>query len=499
MRICQQSDVNKRFRLGRIFLKGFVLSTGVGFGYLHKHKMNVDQFDSKEITLEEIIEKVRTNLTLTCANSLHISEEETMIFDAHKTLLEDATFIEGIRTLLEEGHSLDQAILENGKNRAVSFINMEDQNLRHIAEDIMDITYQMLDVIHDKKNEKKLKEPVVFYAENILPSKLLNLIEKYKVSAILCKNNSELSHSAIIARAAQIPMISKVNLSLPDDTPLIVDADSNKITVNPDYEQLLITNARSRRNFVDFTHFPIEVKINAGSLKELLKINKTGRSIGLYRSEYLYLQKEKLPEDREVFLHVKTLFDSFTGTSFDYRLPDFGRDKLPSYLENHTGSNGISYLLEEKRILTQQIEAIKASGYRDNIRILLPYVQSEAQILEMKEMLKPFAFAVGAMIETYMETDILESIISKSAFINIGTNDLICSISGNERATYMTANAADMEKMFVYIEKICEIARQYGIKTCICGEIASSPKYKDRIISTKIDGISVSYFHILNK
>ncbi len=479
-------------------MKGKVLSDGVGFGYLYRYQCTDPKALPQAISLDQVIETVRKELELTCANSQHLSETESMIFDAHQTLLQDENFICGIRKHIADGMPLGNAILENGKEKALPFLQGKDPDLVHIAEDIMDITYQMLDVASAGKKQEKYKAPVVLYADDVLPSVLLHLLEETKVSAVLCRDNSDLSHSAIIARAAQIPMLSVSGFALPDGTPLIVDGENGCITDHPDYARLLEINTRTRRKSADFSNFPIEVRGNAGCPEEVEKISKSGKNIGLYRSEYFYLQKEKLPDDREVFLYLKTLTEDFKGEIFDYRLPDFGRDKLPACLNNPASENGIGFLLSEGRILKQQVDAVKACSPVKSLRILLPFVQNVIQINAVRTLLAPQNVPVGAMIETQMPDETLEEIISESAFISIGTNDLICSISGSERISYRMASERAMDQMFSYIAHVCQAAKQRGISVCICGEIASDPKYTEKLLQTGINAISVPYFHIFN-
>ena len=474
------------------------MSDGVGFGYLYRYQCTDPKVLPQAISLDQVIQTVRKDLELTCANSQHLSETESMIFDAHQTLLQDENFISGIRKRIADGMTIGNAILENGKEKALPFLQGKDPDLVHIAEDIMDITYQMLDVAGAGKKQEKYKAPVVLYADDVLPSVLLKLLEETKVSAVLCRDNSDLSHSAIIARAAQIPMMSVFGFDLPDGTPLIVDGENGCITDHPDYARLLEINTRIRRKSADFRDFPIEVRGNAGCPEELEKISKSGRNIGLYRSEYFYLQKEKLPGDREVFLYLQGLIQHFAGNIFDYRVPDFGRDKLPAYLSNPSSENGIGFLLSEERILKQQIDAVKACSPTKALRLLLPFVQNAKQVIAVRTLLAPQDVPVGAMIETQMADETLEEIISESAFISIGTNDLICSISGSERISYRTASESSMDQMFSYIDHVCQAAKQHGISVCICGEIASDPKYTEKLLQTGIDSISVPYFHIFN-
>ena len=480
--------------------KGKVLSKGVGYGYAYNFGYDTEIVEKKDITLEEIITIVKKELDTAFNDTENLSDEEAMIFDAHSTLLEDEEFIGGIKKLVDEGLSLSQAIMDNGKKHAFVFLNMKDKSLSHIAEDIMDITYQMCDVLKESSTNMQIKEPVVLCCDNIYPSNLLNFISNYKVAAILTRDTSELSHSVVIARAAQIPFVTGLDFDIKNKMPVIVNTDENEVIFNPNYQKMMEIKKSPKKSASKLTELPLEVKLNAGNIDEVLKISKACNSnIGLFRSEYYYLKNTEMPTDEEISEYVDQLFFSFNDRAIDYRLPDFGRDKLPCYLENNNQLSGIEFLLEEKNILKQQINAIKHAGNLKNKRILLSYVNNRSYVDMIKKELAELNINVGAMIESKLDNDVLESIIEASDFINIGTNDLICDFSGNDRISYINTDKADIIRMFEYIKVIAELAHVSGVKVCICGEIAADEEYFEEIVKSGVDSVSVSAFHILNK
>lgn len=480
--------------------KGIVLSRGVGYGYAYNFVYDSEVEVKKDITLDDVINIVKKELGDAFSDTENLSEDEAMIFDAHSTLLDDEEFIGGIRKLVNEGVSLTQAIMDNGKKNAFVFLNMEDKSLSHIAEDIMDITYQMVDVIKESTTNMQIKEPVVLCADNIYPSNLLNFISNYKVAAIITRETSELSHSAIIARGAQIPFVTGIDFEVKNKMPVIVNTDDDEIIFNPNYQKMMEIKNTPRQTKNPLSKLPVEIKLNAGDLDEVLKISKsTDSDIGLFRSEYFYLKTMTMPTDEEIMDYVDELFFSFNNRVLDYRLPDFGRDKLPAYMTNESSVNGIEYLLENNYVLEQQIKAIKNARNLDNKRILLSYVRNSDCIKVVKDALTPLGLSVGSMIECKLENQILEDIAANSDFINIGTNDLICDFNGNDRISYVNTDKADIISMFEYIRNVVDIAHNKGVKVCICGEIAADKEYFEQIVKSGVDSVSVSAFHILNK
>lgn len=481
-------------------VKGKVLSKGIGYGYAYNFSYNEIVEEKKEISLQDILDTVKKELQNTYEDTENISEEEAMIFEAHMTLLEDCTFIEGIEALVNDGMPLSRAIMENGKKNAFVFMNMEDKALSHIAEDIMDISYQMVDVLKESTSQMKVKEPVVICCENIYPSSLLNFISHYKVAAIISKETSDLSHSAIIARASQIPFITGVETDVKDKLPVIVNGDENEIYFNPNYQKMMEIKKAPEKKTSKYADLSIEIKANAGALDDVLKVSKaTNASIGLFRSEYFYLKAHEMPTYEQVQDYMDEIFFGFNDREMDYRLPDFGRDKSPDYINNDASYNGMEFLLSNMEILKQQIMAFKNSKNRVNKRILLPYVQNRDEITAIREMIDDTDICIGSMIESGFDDSLLEEIISLSDFVNIGTNDLITYFSGNDRLSYLDTDEEHIIEMFEYIKKVADIAHKSGLKVCICGEIASDEDYIEKIVESGVDSISVSAFHILNK
>lgn len=477
-----------------------VLSKGVGYGYAYNFEYDVDIAEKKDVSLEEVIDIVKNELDTAYSDTEDISEDEAMIFDAHSTLLEDVEFIGGIKRLVEEGKSLSQAIMENGKKQAFVFLNMEDKSLSHIAEDIMDITYQMADVLKEMTTNVHIKEPVVLCADNIYPSTLLNFISNYKLAAVVTRDTSELSHSAIIARSAGIPFVTGLDFDVKNKMPVIVNTYENEVLFNPNYQKMMAIKNTPKQTEKALEKMPLQIKLNAGNLEEVLKISKSSEAdIGLFRSEYYYLKSSAMPTDEEIIDFVDELFFSFNNRTLDYRLPDFGRDKLPAYLRNDEDLNGIEYLLSENTILSQQIKAIKNARNPLNKRVLLSYVKSKEAIEAVKKELEPLNISVGSMIECKLEKDIIKDIISESDFINIGTNDLITDFSGNDRISYINTDKEAISQMFDYIKEVADLAHELDTKVCICGEIAADEDYYEQIVNSGVDSVSVAAFHILNK
>lgn len=477
-----------------------MLSGGVGYGYAYNFGYDTEPVVKKDVTLDEIIARVKSELDIAFNDTENLSDEEAMIFDAHSTLLEDVEFIGGIKRLVDDGMSLAQAIMENGKNHAKIFLNMEDKSLSHIAEDIMDITYQMADVLRESTTNMQIKEPVVLICDNIYPSNLLNFISNYKVAAILTKETAELSHSVIIARGANIPFITGVCSDVKNKMPVIVNADENEVIFNPNYQKMMEIKNTPKKDKASVNRFPVTLKLNAGYLNEILADSKTkDLDVGLFRSEYFYLQSPKMPEDDAVSDFISRVFSGCNNRVIDYRLPDFGRDKLPLYLDNKSDISGMEYLIENDSILKQQIRILKSVDMSKNIRILLPYVKDISHIDIIKNAFEGMDVSIGCMVECVLEDEKLQEIIDNCDFINLGTNDLICDLSHNDRITYINSDKEYIDSMFEYIKKISDLAHKKNSKVCICGEIASDEKYFEQIVKSGVDSVSVSAFHIFNK
>ena len=462
--------------------------------------------------------------------SQRLAEGASLIFTAHLMILKDKRFTRKMEKLIQDGMSVPSAV----KAVAGHYINLyESSSYGHIkekADDVKDLAVRILKNLAGQNQDNwSLNESRIVVARELYPSDVLRLASEDTKGIILIRGGLT-SHVAIIARSLQIPMII-VNrselLQLPDNTPLMLDAESGMVYIHPSQQaieefksrnqSLLDTQVLSRHMPpVTYTRDGIRIRLlaNINLLNDLAIAEKLkAEGIGLYRSEFPFLIRSAVPSEEEQFHIYKRLFDEMAGKEVTIRLLDIGGDKLPAYSNGATESNpalglkGMRFLFRHRNLLNQQLRAIlRAAVDAEKPQILLPMITSLDDILKARQMVyncrleldreniphhrKPL---IGALLELPCVVDIMDDLAAEADFLSIGTNDFIQYMLAVDRTNEKVAEHYRPYHPAVVrsLSKIVGAARRQDAEISVCGELAHDPQFIPFLLGIGIRTLSV--------
>jgi len=496
-----------------------------------RHFIRKSDFDCEIERFNAAIQKSREELIRVRDLVLdHLDENHAQIIDAQLMAIQDEEMIKAVQDLVHrEQKNVTWAYYEVMNVYEELLLKTYDQYFKERTTDLRDIKKR---VLHHLSNEKDILQPEINVAsiivtEKISPSDLIH-IDHRQALGIITRYGSVDSHAGILARAFRVPYISNIsNLEeLVSYSEIILDADNEVILLDVSNEikaefaprirdfQILreqIINRKVVKKTKD--NVPYEIFINAGFVDEVKAINpKLVQGIGLFRTEFLCLKRNTIPDEEEQYEAYQTILKQMTKLPVVFRVFDFGRDKLMLMLdleviqEDHIFDEwgGIGFLLENPVILRNQLRALLRASVNGNTQIMLPLVMSINDVLQTKTMLEEIkeelkqaniAFSedvkLGAMIETSSILEELDELAQHVDFFSIGTNDLALYLIGSGRTVDMAKNYYH-PKMFGAIDRIVKSAEKAGIPVNVCGEMASDPYALIGLTAIGIRSISVS-------
>lgn len=491
------------------------ISDGVGIGYAKTIEnvqttytvVDIGTPDEEKNRLsggiENLIFKIRSG------NNLSLNKEQSDILLGHMFFLKDPDVIQKLNDEIDKGKCAEAAVEFVFKSYSEMFISFEDSCMAQKSVDMLDISTRLICELQDKKyyDLSNLPENSILVVKEITPSMLISLGNK-KIEGIIVEKCGEYSHSVIIAKALEIPMVINVDGidEIIDGQPLIIDGKKGKIIQNPSEEQIneyweikkqiYIENSKLKEyidkkatydgkniRFMANVSSEIDIK-NAG----LLNIN----GVGICRTECLFMGYSHIPTEEEQYDMYMKIASAVKGKDISIRVFDVGGDKEIDWLDyKDTISNdrGIRYCLKHSDILKNQLRAIlRVSGVYSNIKILLPFVSSIEEIYETKaiisdlmEELKSKDFIVnenieiGAMIETPATVFIMDLLAKEVDFFSVGTNDLIHSLLVSDRYSGKMESSLLPPSVLRCIYYVIKQAHKQNKPVALCGEVASNP------------------------
>ena len=466
-----------------------------------------------------------------------VGEANAAIFEIHQMMLDDGDYNESVENIIEtQKVNAEYAVAVTGDNFAQMFRAMDDDYMRERAADVKDISERVLSVLHGGQKRKVVTdEPVIIVADDLAPSETVQL-EKDMVLSFVTVHGSVNSHTAILARTMAIPaLIGTEELPLDntvDGKLAVVDGLNGKIYVEPDAQTLeemqkrqqaeqekkeLLQLLKGKEN-VTLDGKKIMLYANIGNIKDLATViqNDAG-GIGLFRSEFIYLEKDNYPMEEEQFSIYKTAVETMAGKREIIRTLDIGADKQCEYFgmdkeENPAlGYRAIRICLTRPEIFKTQLRALfRASAY-GNLAIMYPMITSLWEVKRIKEIVEEVKAELtaeqlefgnpqqGIMIETPAAVMMSGELAKEVDFFSIGTNDLTQYTLAIDRQNPKLDKFYDAHHPAVLsmIRMTVENAHKAGIWAGICGELGADTSLTKEFLEMGVDELSVSPGSIL--
>ncbi|MEQ4576268.1 MAG: phosphoenolpyruvate--protein phosphotransferase [Gammaproteobacteria bacterium] len=435
--------------------------------------------------------------------------------DLHALLLDDPELLFGLDELIRTGrYSADYALRLQRDRLAAVFEGMEDAYLKSRMDDLDHVIGRIHAFLHKRAPDLKGVAGEILVCDNVAPSELAQL-QSQGVVGIVTSAGSALSHSAILARSLHLPLVvgaadalQKVN----DGDVLIVDGGSGQVIVDPtpadlrDYRERLRELAKEQRELGRLRSKPtrtrdevdITLLANAESAEDVARAHALGAGgLGLYRTEFLFLQRDELPDEQEQFERYRDAVLGMSGRPVTIRTLDLGADKadrtglvLGDEENPALGLRGVRLMLARPAVARTQLRAIlRASGYGP-VRMLIPMVSAREEIVQLRRKIKRLAaqlreegheiaehVPLGAMIEVPSAALALETFIDKVDFLSIGTNDLVQYLMAVDRnheglgELYSPLHPA----LVRLLAQVIATAQAHDTPVAVCGEIAGDP------------------------
>ena len=528
-------------------MQGIGTSPGIGMGQVFlyvKPEIKVEKKQNQAI--EEEIQRLNEALEIAKEeiDNLYritmdtIGEEEAEIFSAHKMMLEDPEFISGIKEKIStEKINVEWAVKETANMFISLFENIEDEYLRARAADLQDVSNRLLRVLLNIQSVDlaSIDEDSIIVAEDLTPSDTAGM-NKDRVVGFITELGGRTSHTSIIARTLEIPSIAGVK----DATKLvkhgdfmIIDGLTGEIFINPeeeiikDYKNKLESQKEFKRELerligeksTSKDGYTVELAGNIGTPADIDSVlENDGEGVGLFRTEFLYMDKDRLPTEEEQFNAYKEVTEKLGDRPLVIRTLDVGGDKeipylnLPKELNPFLGYRAIRLCLDRLDIFKTQLRAIYRASNYGNIKIMFPMIsdigelrEAKAVAAEVREELRkeniPFNENVelGIMVEVPSVAIHSEAFAKEVDFFSLGTNDLIQYTVAVDRGNQTIAHLYNQYHPAVLrlIKMTIDNGHKAGIWVGMCGEVAGDEKLIPVLLGMGLDEFSMSASSIL--
>ena len=463
-----------------------------------------------------------------------VGEVGAAIFEVHQVMLQDPDFQEAIENLIRTQEvNTEYAVATTSDNFANMFEMMDDDYMKARAADVRDISERLITVLSEETVDLSSgEEAEIIVAEDLTPSETVQM-DKSKVRSFVTRLGSANSHTAILARTMNIPALIGIDYEEEiNGKTAVVDGFQGILIVDPDSETLLSyvkkeEEERSKQELlltlkgketVTKSGKAIQLYANIGGLSDLQYVlQNDAAGIGLFRSEFLYLEKPDYPTEEEQFQVYKSVAQTMAGKKVIIRTLDIGADKQIDYFdlkkeENPAmGFRAIRICLKRPEIFKTQLRALYRASVYGNIAIMFPMITSVWEIRKIKKIVKevkeelrkediPYhEMDLGVMIETPAAVMVSEELAKEVQFFSIGTNDLTqytlaVDRQNGELDDFYDAHHPAVLKM---IRMVIESGHKQNIWVGICGELGADLTLTDTFLDMGIDELSVSPSRIL--
>ena len=464
---------------------------------------------------------------------ISLGEEKAGIFDGHLMLLEDEELEDDIKALInKKKYSAEFAISTVVDEMVDTLASLDDPYLRERAGDFRDIGNRLLKNVLGIAivNLSNIEEKVILVANDLTPSETAQ-VNVEKVLGFITDIGGRTAHTSIMARSLEIPAIvgtAYITQRVQDGDFLILDAIDNKIIINPTEQELKEAKAKKavfiakKAELAKLKELPaltldghhVEIGANIGTVKDTDGANRNGAEcVGLYRTEFLFMDRDQLPTEEEQFIAYKEVVEAMEGKPCIIRTMDIGGDKDLPYLELPTEMNpflgwrAIRICFDRPEIMNPQLRALLRASEFGKIRIMFPMIISVEEVRKLKEILsvlkvelssEGLAFdegvEIGVMIETPAAATIAHHLIKEVDFFSIGTNDLtqytLAVDRGNEQISEMYNPMTP--SVLTLIKQVIDASHAEGKWTGMCGELAGDERATLLLLGMGLDEFSMS-------
>ena len=465
-----------------------------------------------------------------------VGETNAAIFEVHQMMLEDEDFLDSIHNMIQtEMVNAEYAIAMTGDNFSEMFAAMDDDYIKARAADIKDISIRLIRILEGRKETGPYsEEPVIIIADDLSPSETVQM-DKEKILAFVTVHGSANSHTAILARMMNIPALIGVPMDLDrirTGMTAVVDGFAGTVTFEPDealceeakrqmeeeQEKLRLLEELKGKENITLGGRKINLYANIGSVSDIgYVLENDAGGIGLFRSEFLYLGREKLPTEEEQFQAYKQAAQMMAGKKVIIRTLDIGADKQADYLNLEKEDNpamgyrAIRICLKQPDIFKTQLRALLRAAMFGNISIMYPMITATEEVEQIFKIIKgvqdeldtakvPYRYPEqGIMIETPAAVMISDELAEMVDFFSIGTNDLTQYTLAVDRQNEKLDGFYNPHHKAILrmIKMVVDNAHKHGKWAGICGELGADPELTEEFVRMGLDELSVAPSMIL--
>ena len=527
-------------------ISGILASPGITFAKAlllqeDEISLNTDKVEDVNLEVTRFLEgraKASAQLEIVKQKALEtFGEEKEAIFEGHIMLLEDEELEEDIVAYIKKNNcSADFAIHNIVEENATMLQELEDPYLRERASDFRDIGGRLLKNVLGINivNLSNITEEVVLIANDLTPSETAQ-INLDKVLGFITDIGGRTSHTSIMARSLEIPAIvgtNDITKRAKNGDIIILDALNNKIIINPseaelaDAKEIKATFLAEKEELAKLKDLPamtldghhVEVCSNIGTVKDTDGAKRNGaEGVGLYRTEFLFMDRDQLPTEDEQFVAYKEVVEAMEGKACIIRTMDIGGDKdlpyldLPTEMNPFLGWRAIRICFDRPEIMNPQLRALLRASAFGQIRIMFPMIISVEEIRKLKDILVVLkaeltaeghafdkAIEIGVMIETPAAAAIAHHLIKEVEFFSIGTNDLTQYTLAVDRGNELISDLYNpmTPSVLSIIKTVIDASHAAGKWTGMCGELAGDERATLLLLGMGLDEFSMSAISI---
>ena len=482
------------------------------------------------------LETAREQLTALFEKArVEIGEEHAAIVEVQLLMLDDLDYLDGVAAAIEDGAAAAIAALDVGEECAQFFASMDDEYMKARSADVRDMAHRLYDILcGDKGFELPAEGSFLLVAEDLAPSETIQL-PRERIMAFITRQGSSSSHTAILARTLNIPSLVQADIDLETASKcklLAVDGFTGTWYADPDEDTLAMLKAKqaeaaAARNALEAyrgkesitkSGRKILLVANIGSPEDAVDaIKADAEGVGLMRSEFLYLGRENLPSEDELFEAYKKVAEIMGHRPVVIRTLDIGADKQVSYMgleaeENPAlGLRGLRICLTREEIFRPQLRAIYRASAYGNLNVMFPMVASVWELKAAKalcamirkeleaEGIPTREVPIGVMVETPAAAVLAHELAKEAAFFSVGTNDLTQYTLAVDRQNAKLGEFYDPyhPALLALMAHIAKAANEAGIWAGICGELGADPKMQEKFIEMGFTELSMAAGRIL--